>query len=172
MEVIYCGPVVVPYPAEVEGAVCLEEMVATHGVCVGEGGKVITTHPEGAVAYAIVVDSKDAELIKQWRKEGLEVKISTPLEGVVMAAIVARRRDKNVVLEPEGGCVAVAYAERHRLLYAETLPIAGDEEFVNLLALLTKDFDLRKAQFSLRGEEAKRYAKIVKRYFRRVEYQK
>ncbi len=172
MEVVYCGPVVVPYPAEAEGVLCMEEMVATHGVAVGEGRKVITTHPEGAVSYAIVVDREDAELIEQWRREGLEVSITTPLEGAAMAAIVARRRDKNVVLEPEGGCVAVAYAERHRLLYAECLPIGSDEEFVNLLALLNKDFDLLKAQFSLRGAEAKRYAKIVKRYFRRVECQK
>ena len=89
-----------------------------------------------------------------------------------MAAVVATRRKKNVVLLIEEGCCYAAYAEEHKLHFAEALPLAGEEQLINLLALLNKDYDLRKAQFTLCGSDGNGYYKLVKNYFRRVKVAK
>ena len=162
------GPIVVAAPAEEIAAWDGAELLQLQGIALHEGDCISVCEGSEGVGYIARIPKEVAAAIESWQKEGKRVELHTPLREAVEVAVAARRRDKNVVLILEDGCCYAAYAERHRLLYAEVLPLANEAALVNLLALLNKDFELRRARFELRGEESRQYYKCVRSYFGRV----
>lgn len=169
MELILCGPVVATYPKELAEEIDFHAMLTTHGLTPREDQTLVHFGDSRSVGYVAVVAGDLAKTIESERQNGKEVTLTSPLEMCVKRAIVATGRSKNVYLWLEDEVAYVAYAENMRLRYAEVVPTANEKELVNLLALLNKDFDLKKAQFTLAGKDNKRYYKCLKSYFRRVE---
>ena len=166
------GEGVVPFPAALSDGLDFGAMFATAGILLGEGEEVAVAHTEGTIGFALRLSAETAELIREWRERGLEVSLHTPLEGVVVRAIVDSRRPKNVVLRIEGGTTYAAVSVDKSVKFAEALPVGGEEQVVNLLAHLNQDFDLGKARFILLGESSAQYYKTIKKYFRRVRCEK
>lgn len=166
------GEGVVPFPAVLSDGLDFGAMFATAGIRLGEGEEVAVAHTEGTIGFALRLSAETAELIREWRKRGLEVSLHTPLEGVVVRAIVGSRRPKNVVLRIEGGTTYAAVSVEKSVKFAEALPVGSEEQVVNLLAHLNQDFDLGKARFILLGESSAQYYKTIKKYFRRVRCEK
>lgn len=162
------GAVVVPYPKTLGEQVDLVAMMAAAGIPLAGGASVVVAEGEGAMNYALRLSAESAEVVGRWQQEGVEVRFGSPLMECVQRAIVGCRRRKCVVLTLCDGVVYAAYTNEKKLLYAEALPIASTEEFVNLLALLNRDYELRKARFVLLGKCSHQYYKTVKGYFRRV----
>lgn len=172
VDVELCGPVVATYPKSIESELNLREMLTLHGIFLADNDCVVTFGQSKSIGYVAKVSAELATLIKQWRANGVQVTLSSPLERSVRGAITATRRSKNVHLWIEGGVTYVAYAEEMQLRYAEVIPTEGQEALINLLALLNEDYNLKKAQFLLGGSEGKQYYKTLREYFRRVELSK
>lgn len=164
------GASVVPYPHTLDTEVDLRSLMASAGIATTEDDHIVTAHnhDEGTVAYAIRLSRESAEVIEEWRERGVEITFDTPLSGVFRRAIVGSRRPKTVVLRIENGTAYIALSDEKRVKYAEALPIDGQEQLVNLVALLNRDFELRKARFILLGESSAQYYKTLRKYFRRV----
>lgn len=169
VELILCGPVVAAYPKELAEEIDFNAMLSTHGIPSSQESEIVHFGSGRSVGYAAVVDGSVAKLIASERAKGKEVVVTSPLEMCVGKAIVATRRSKNIFLHLEDTMCYVALAENMRLRYAEAIPTENAKELVALLALLNKDFDLKKAQFTLSGDEGKKYYKTIRSYFRRVE---
>ncbi len=172
VELTLCGPVVATYPKELAEELDFEAMLTTHGIPVGEDSAIVHFGSGRSVGYAARVSRSVADRINAERAKGKEVTVTSPLEMCVGKAIVANRRSKNVVLHLEEEMCYVAVAEDMRLRFAEAVPTQNAKELVNLLALLNRDFELKKAQFTLSGSEAQKYHKTLKSYFSRVEIAK
>ncbi len=172
VEITLCGPVVATLPREMAESLEWDEILSSVGLSPSEDEVAVRLDCEGAVALIARLSQEDYSLMEEWRRGGVKVALRSPLEEVMLAAVVATRRKKNVVLLIEEGCCYAAYAEEHKLHFAEALPLAGEEQLINLLALLNKDYDLRKAQFTLCGSDGNGYYKLVKNYFRRVKVAK
>lgn len=166
------GAGVVPFPVELSEGLDFEAMFATAGITLSEGEDIAITHTEGAIGFALRLSAEVAEQTREWRERGLNVSFHTPLEGVVMRAIVGSRRPKTVVLRIENGTTYAAVSVEKRVKLVEALPMDGEEQVVNLLAHLNQDFDLGKARFILLGESSASYYKTIKKYFRRVRCEK
>ncbi len=172
IEIVVEGPVVVGFPREKAESLSLEELLQESGIAMGEGWSVATIEGAGAVWYAARLTAESASTIDRLQREGHNVRLTTPLDKLVVAAVAATRHTKNILLRQIDDAIYVAFAESHRLRYAEVLPLGGESDLVNLLALLNKDFDLRKGEFTLVGEECGKYYKTVRKYFRRVRCEK
>ena len=172
IEIVVEGPVVVGFPRERAESLSLEELLQESGIAMGEGWSVATIEGAGAVWYAARLTAESASTIDRLQREGHNVRLTTPLDKLVVAAVAATRHTKNILLRQIDDAIYVAFAESHRLRYAEVLPLGGESDLVNLLALLNKDFDLRKGEFTLVGEECGKYYKTVRKYFRRVRCEK
>lgn len=166
------GSDVVAFPAEFSEGLDFEAMFATAGLTLSEGCKIVIAHTEGSICYALRLSEEWARWVEELRTKGLEVSLHTPLEGVVMRAIVGSRRPKTVVLRIENGTTYAAVSVDRRVKFVEVLPVDGEEQIVNLLAHLNQDFDLGKARFILLGESSASYYKTIKKYFRRVRCEK
>lgn len=162
------GWAVVPFPQECAQSVDFEALFHSAGIALAPTDRVVTTSYGGAVEYAIRLTEESAAVVDEWQERGCEVSYTTPLADVCRRAIVGTRRPKTVVLRIETGTCYAAYSEERRVRYLEALPVEGEEQFVNLLALLNRDYELRKARFVLLGKESAAYRKIARRYFRRV----
>lgn len=162
------GAVVAPYPTALSGEIDAKALLTTAGVAVGDTDKVFVAEGEGAVSYALRLSAESAEVVEEWMQRGLEVSLHSPLMSCVARAIVGSRRPKTVVLRLSDGVGYVALSNEKRLQYAEALPMEGEAELINLLALLNEDYDLRKARFILFGKESATYYKTLRKYFRRV----
>jgi hypothetical protein len=172
VELILCGPVVATYPKKLEDEIDFEAMLSTHGIALTQESAIVRFGDSRNVGYAARIEKSLAELINAEREKGKEITITSPLEACVKRAIVATKRSKNLFLHLEDEVAYVAFAEDMHIRYAEIVPTANQSELVNLLALLNKDFDLKKAQFTLSGGDAQKYLKCLKSYFRRVEFMK
>lgn len=161
-----CG--VVPFPREVAERLDLEALMLAAGVALAPTDRIVTTSHGGSIEYAIRFSEESSEIVGEWQAKGYKVSYDTPLSGVCRRAIVGTRRPKTVVLRIEEGTCYVALSEEKRVCYLEALPIAGTEELINLLALLNRDYELRKARFVLLGKESATYRKTIRGYFRRV----
>ena len=166
------GAVVVPYPVALAEQLDLEAMMTTSGVALGEGDRLLASDPEGEVGYAIRLSAESAAVVEEWQREGKSVRLLSPLMSCVARAIEGCRRKKLVVLTLLNGVAYAAYTNERQLQYAEALPIAGEQELVNLVALLNQDYDLRRARFVLLGKESKAYYKTLRKYFSRVRVEK
>lgn len=166
------GACVVPYPQELTQEVDLRAFCASAGLSIAEDDKIVTTYTDGSVAYAIRLSGESAKIVEELQARGVEVTFDTPLAGVFRRAVIGSRRPKTVALRIEGATTYVAYSEEKRVRYVEALPTNGEEQLVNLVALLNRDFDLRKARFILLGEASARYYKTLRKYFRRVSREK
>lgn len=169
VELTLCGPVVATYPKELAEEIDFAAMLLTHGITPNEESAIIHFGDSRSVGYVALISKSLEKVILAERAAGKDITITTPLEACVKRAVVATKRAKNIYLHIEDDMAYVAYAENMRLHYAEVVPTAKESELINLLALLNKDFDLKKAQFTLTGKDGKRYYKCLKRYFRRVE---
>lgn len=172
IEIVVEGPVVVAFPRERAEGLSREALLQESGIAMGEGWCAATIEGAGAVWYAARLAVESATTIERLRSKGHDVKLTTPLEKLVVAAVAASRHAKNIFLRQIDDALYVAFAESHRLRYAEVLPLGGESDLVNLLALLNKDFDLRKGDFTLVGEVCGKYYKTVRKYFRRVKCEK
>ena len=166
------GTGVLSFPAELSEGLVFESMFAIVGVILSEDEKIAMANTEGTIGFALRLSAEVTEQISEWRARGLEVSLHTPLEGVVVRAIVGSRRPKTAVLRIEEGVVYVAISVERKICFAEALPISGEEQVVNLLAHLNQDFELVKAHFVLLGESSEQYYKTIKKYFRRVRCEK
>ena len=166
------GACVVPYPQALTQEVDLRALCASAGLSIAEDDRIVTTHTDGSVAYAIRLSGESAEIVEELQARGVEVTFDTPLAEVFRRAVIGSRRPKTVALRIEDATTYVAYSEEKRVRYVEALPTNGEEQLVNLVALLNRDFDLRKARFILLGEASARYYKTLRKYFRRVSREK
>ena len=166
------GAVVVPYPSVLAEQLDLEAMMTTSGVSLEQGARVFTSTPEGEISYALRLSAESAAVVEEWQREGKSVQLLSPLMNSVARAIEGCRLRKLVVLTLLNGVAYVAYTNKRQLHYAEALPIGGEQELVNLVALLNQDYDLRRARFVLLGEESKTYYKTLRKYFSRVRVEK
>lgn len=162
------GAVVVPYPKALGEQLDLEAMMECSALPIGKGERLFVAEGEGAVSYALRLSAESAAVVDSWQQEGKVVVLRSPLMSCVTRAIVGSRRPKTVVLTLLDGVAYVALSNEKRLQYAEALPIAGEEELINILALLNEEHDLRKARFILLGKESADYYKTLRKYFRRV----
>lgn len=172
IDLTFEGACVVPYPQMLSEEVDLRTLCASAGLAIAEDDKVVTAHSEGSVAYAIRLSGESVKIVEEWQTQGVEVTFNTPLAEVFRRAVVGSRRPKTVALRIEGATTYIAYSEEKRVRYVEALPTNGEEQLVNLVALLNRDFDLRKARFILLGESSARYYKTLRKYFRRVSREK
>ena len=168
IDLVIEGAVIVPYPSALGSEVDTKALLNAAGVAVNNDDRVIVAEGEGAVSYALRLSAESAEIVEGWRQRGLEVTLHSPLMSCVARAIVGGRRPKMVVITILDGIIYIAYSNKKRLLYAEALPVEGEAELVNLLALLNEEHDLRKARFILLGSESVNYYKTLRKYFRRV----
>lgn len=169
IDLVIEGAVIVPYPSALGSEVDTKALLDAAGVAVNDDNdRVIVAEGEGAVSYALRLSAESAEIVEGWRQRGLEVTLHSPLMSCVARAIVGSRRPKTVVLTLLGGTAYVALSNNKKLQYAEALPMEGEAELVNLLALLNEEHDLRKARFVLLGDESAKYYKTLRKYFRRV----
>lgn len=164
-----CGPVVTTYPKALEESLRPSEVLTRSGIALAADDRVFAFGESRNIGFLARLSAENAEVVDALEAGGAQVIFTSPLERCVRSAVAATRRSKNVHLEVEHNVVYVAYAEDMKLRYAEIVPLADEDAMVNLLALLNQDYDLRKAQFVLGGEEGKRYYKTLKEYFRRVE---
>lgn len=167
IDLVIEGAVIVPYPSALGSKVDTRTLLNAAGVAVNDDRDVVA-EGEGAVSYALRLSAESAEIVEGWRQRGLEVTLHSPLMSCVTRAIVGGRRPKIVVITILDGVIYIAYSNKKRLLYAEALPVEGEAELVNLLALLNEEHDLRKARFVLLGDESAKYYKTLRKYFRRV----
>lgn len=167
-----CGPVVTTYPKALEESLPKSEVLTLSGISLAKDDSIVSFGESKNIGYLARLSAENASIVEDWESQGVRVTFSSPLERCVGRAVAATRRSKNVHLAVEENVVYVAYAEDMQLRYAEAIPIEEESAVVNLLALLNQDFDLRKAQFVLSGEEGKKYYKTLKEYFRRVECEK
>lgn len=172
VEVVLCGPVVATYPKEFAEEIDFGAMLATHGIYNNEESEILHFGDSRSVGYVAVVNGALASIINSERAKGKDIVITSPLEGCVKKAIVATKRSKNLYIHLDDEVAYVAYAEDMHLKFAEIIPVADEKEMVDMLALINKDFDIRKAQFTLEGRDSKRYFKCFRNYFRRVELAK
>lgn len=168
IDLVIEGAVIVPYPSALGSEVDTKALLDAAGVAVNDDNRVFVVEGEGAVSYALRLSAESAEIVEGWRQRGLEVTLHSPLMSCVARAIVGGRRPKIVVITILDGVIYIAYSNKKRLLYAEALPVEGEAELVNLLALLNEEHDLRKARFVLLGDESAKYYKTLRKYFRRV----
>ncbi len=168
IDLVIEGAVIVPYPSALGSKVDTKALLDAAGVAVNNDNRVFVVEGEGAVSYALRLSAESAEIVEGWRQRGLEVTLHSPLMSCVARAIVGSRRPKTVVLTLLGGTAYVALSNNKKLQYAEALPVEGEAELVNLLALLNEEHDLRKARFVLLGDESAKYYKTLRKYFRRV----
>ena len=162
------GAVVVPFPSALAEQLDLEAMMTTSGVAFEQGDRLFICEAQGEINYALRLSAESAAVVEKWQSEGKSVRLLSPLMRCVERALEGCRRKKLVVLTLLNGVAYVGYTNERRLQYAEALPIAGEQELVNLVALLNQDFDLRKARFVLLGKESKAYYKTLRKYFSRV----
>ena len=168
IDLVIEGAVIVPYPSALGSEVDTRTLLNAAGVAVNDDDRDVVAEGEGAVSYALRLSAESAEIVEGWRQRGLEVTLHSPLMSCVARAIVGSRRPKTVVLTLLGGTAYVALSNNKKLQYAEALPMEGEAELVNLLALLNEEHDLRKARFVLLGDESAKYYKTLRKYFRRV----
>lgn len=166
------GPVVTTYPKALEEGLAKSEVLTRSGIALAEGDQVVCFGESRNIGYVARLSAENSEIISEWRAQGTRVTFTSPLERCVGAAVAATRRSKNVHIHILGQVASIAYAEEMQLRYAEVVPFEDEGAMVNILALLNKDYDLRKAQFVLGGEDGKKYYKTLKEYFRRVECEK
>lgn len=164
------GAVVVPYPTALSSEIDTKVLLATAGVAVDDTDKIFVTEVEGegAVSYTLRLSAESTKVVEEWQRKGIDVCFRSPLMSCVVRAIAGSRRPKTVVLSLLGDTAYVALSNEKRLQYAEAMPMGGEEELINLLALLNEDYDLRKARFILLGKESATYRKTLRQYFRRV----
>lgn len=173
IEVVVEGPQVAIYPVALADKIDLRASLKAEGVAVGDGRVVVSSEvSDSPFGYAMTITPATAQVVEMWRREGRKVLFTTPLSECVNRAITNTKQAKTVAMRLESGTGYIAVAEEHRLLYAEAMPLASEEEIVGLLAQLNRDFELRRALFALSGADAPNYRKLVKRYFRRVECEK
>ena len=167
-EVLFEGWEVVPYPKALSEELDFAALLSDAGIALQEGDRAVSIEGEGAVNYALRLSAESVVAVEELQTRGVSVTFATPLAQCVTRAVVGSRRPQTVILTLLGGVAHFAYSDHKHLEYAEAMPLAGEEELVNLLAHLNQDYELRKARFILLGKESWTQYKTLRKYFRRV----
>ena len=162
----------VPFPKVLTESVDVEGLLATAGVCVSDGEEIVVCGDNSPVCYALTVAREDAEAVRRWAPEGVDIVFATPLAASVRRAVVGSRHSKTLALQFGQQEAYVALSVDGTLSFADVVMVGSEDELLRFMAVLNEDFDLRKADILVSGVEGKSRTKLLGRYFSRCKWEK
>lgn len=172
VRVVVEGPDCATFPKTLSESVDAEGLLATMGVSVSERDEIVVYSNDGPVCYVLTMCEEDAEEVRKWVPEGVELTFTTPLVASVRRAVVGSRHSKTLALQFGREELYVALSVDGTLSFADVVMIGGEDELLHFMAVLNEDFDLRKADIFVSGVEGKSRTKLLGRYFRRCKWEK
>lgn len=152
-------------------ALSAAEVLAAEGIEVPEGWQVVVGHlPQLSVSVAAVVSQQALDATsKLAERYGATTTMFEPLlGGAIIRAMESSRRSVRVALTATEENLYIGIAQEGRLLFADSFHSISPDEALYIVATIGKDFELKRAEFTVFGEQGKAVAHKLKRYYRHV----